>query len=156
MKHTTIRSILAAATATILIGALTVRQRRPEQQRETPPPTHHLPSTLPQTIWVDTTSAIAEPEDPSQLCPGWGPTELRLDATTFYSYTATTNTFLLSDARSPGGTAPHASVYTYDSFGTAGRSRSGGPGSRCIGSTGCWTSRVPAGRARSLTSKSRR
>jgi hypothetical protein len=76
-----------------------------------------LASSLPQTIWVDTTSATAEPDDPSQLCAGWGPSELRLDATTFYSYTATKNTVLVSDARSPGGTAPHASVYTYDSSG---------------------------------------
>ncbi len=76
-----------------------------------------LASSLPHALWVDTTSATAEPDDPSQLCSGWGPSELRLGATTFYSYTATKDTVLASDARSPGGTAPHASVYTYDGSG---------------------------------------
>lgn len=76
-----------------------------------------LASSLPQTTWVDTTSATSEADDPPQTCDRWTPGELRLAATTFYSYTAIKNTVLTSDARSPGGTAPHASVYTYDESG---------------------------------------
>src|SRR5688500_18812542 len=76
-----------------------------------------LGSSLPQTISVDTTSATSEADDPSQTCDRWAPGELRLAATTFYSYTAIRNTVLTTDARSPGGTAPHASVYTYDGSG---------------------------------------
>jgi hypothetical protein len=76
-----------------------------------------LADSLPQTMWVDTTSATADADDPSQACDRWPPGELRLGATSFYSYTAIKNTVLTSDARSPGGTAPHASVYTYDGSG---------------------------------------
>jgi hypothetical protein len=110
------RSIMSCILVAVAFGATTPSAMAASGDSASDPIV--LPSSLPQSVWVDTTSATAEPEDPSQLCVGWGPSELRLDATTFYTYTATRNTFLLSDARSPGGTAPHASVYTYDSSGT--------------------------------------
>lgn len=108
-----VTALLSMITMIVMTGATPAEAGTGDSASDPVP----LASSLPQTIRVDTTSATAEPDDPSQSCAGWGPSELRLDATTFYSYTAATNTVLVSEARSPGGTAPHASVYTYDSSG---------------------------------------